>query len=282
MRPSAAAYAAAGGLFAVASLLSCPACSSPGAVAFETTPAAALQVVVSTDPPARADGSVPRDARFVVALDDYIDPGTVSYGNLTLRSSTGSFDFAWDIDFVGRRIRVTPRSLLLPGAAYTLVVTRLAGLDGRAQAGTTQATARAGSDQVGTPAPAATPTWNGEIGAKLRACGGTCHTRADGAVPPRALDLTGDPRDPVYGLVAVRATGTLGDGGPLLRVAPGQPAASVLLRKLVGGNPHADSRDEPYPNVGVDGQRMPPGEPALDDVIVRRVQDWIAGGAPID
>ena len=71
-------------------------------------------------------------------------------------------------------------------------------------------------------------------------------------------------------------------------MAPGDAPNSVLLRKLIGGNPQANSMDPPYPNMGVDGQRMPidlateVALPPLDDASLRLVQDWIAAGAPID
>jgi hypothetical protein len=294
MRP-AAALVARRHLAAAAVVLACftSACSSPGGVAFTSTPAGALHATIAPDPPWRADGSIPRDARWVVALDGYVDPDSVFYGALTLRSGKGSFDFAWAIDFVDRRIVVTPRSLLLPGAEYTLVAQGLVALDGRVLEETAVATARAGDDVVGPPPAAVAPTWNGEIGAILGLCAATCHARVGvGGVarePARALDLTGDPRDPVWGVIGVRSVATAGTTRALLRVAPGQPAESVLLRKLIGGNPRADSRDEPYPNVGVDGRRMPipanddaPGLPAMDIESLRKIQAWIVAGAPIE
>ena len=105
----------------------------------------------------------------------------------------------------------------------------------------------------------------------------------------RLLDLMGDPRDPVFGLIDVQSVGLRGTPAPLYRVAPFDPARSVLLRKLIGGNPAADSQDPPYPAMRVDGRRMPivpdaaesSGTPLSDDQL-RIVQDWIAAGAPVD
>ena len=72
-------------------------------------------------------------------------------------------------------------------------------------------------------------------------------------------------------------------------MAPFDPARSVLLRKLLGGSPQADSRDPPYPNMRVDGRRMPipldesaPADETLSDDELRTVQAWIAAGAPVD
>jgi hypothetical protein len=273
-------------------LLVCSACSSPGGVAFDGTPAVPLTVTVTSDPPVRADGTVPRDARFWVTLDDdYPDPDSIGYGPLTLRSGQVSFDFSWTVELVDHRILVTPRALLLPGARYNVVVTSLTALDGR-QLGAAGAvgTFTAGSDTPGRPAAAATPTWNGAIAAVLGDCAPVCHSPAGpGGVPIRALDLTGDPRNSTFGLIGVPAASGVGTAYPILRVAPGDPARSLLLRKLIGGNPRADSRDPAYPNMAIDGRRMPipldPGAPVLaplPDDTLRQIQAWIAGGTPLD
>jgi hypothetical protein len=61
----------------------------------------------------------------------------------------------------------------------------------------------------------------------------------------------------------------------------------VLLRKLIGGDPHADSQDPPYPAMRVDGRRMPlnldaseSSGPPLSEDQLRVIQDWILEGAP--
>ena len=258
-----------------------------------------LSVAVTTDPPARDDGTVPRNARFVVQLDGYPDPDTVGYGPITLRSGALSFDIAVTIDLVGRAVIVTPRSLLAPGAGYELVVSGLVTLDDHVQGDDVVAPVRAGTDE-GVPFPAApAPTWNGDpvTGGGVRAILGTCAPFCHSPVgasgrtrpPTRELDLTGDPRDPVFGLIGVQSVGLMGLPVPLPRVAPFDPSRSVLLRKLLGGNPQADSRDPPYPNMRVDGRRMPipldeslPADETLSDDELRTVQDWIAAGAPVD
>ncbi|MCU1281853.1 MAG: hypothetical protein JWM53_5399 [bacterium] len=290
-----------GPVFTVAAgLLVVSACTSASNVAPYVQPtAAALSVAVGTDPPVRSDGTVPRNARFIVQLDGSPDPDSIGFGPLTLHSGRGNFDIGLAVDLVGRAIVVTPRSLLAPGAQYDLVVSGLVTLDDRVQDADVVASVRVGQDD-GDPFPAAPrPTWNGDpvtgggVRATLGTCAPFCHSPvgASGRVrtPTRALDLTGDPRDPTFGLIGVQSVGLRGTPVPLLRVAPGDPSRSVLLRKLIGGSPQADSIDPPYPNMRVDGRRMPipldesqPADIQLSDEELRRVQDWIAAGAPID
>ena len=54
----------------------------------------------------------------------------------------------------------------------------------------------------------------------------------------------------------------------LLRVAPGDPAASYLYRKIVGS--------------GITGDRMPQNQPPLTEQQIGLVRDWIRRGAPND
>lgn len=53
----------------------------------------------------------------------------------------------------------------------------------------------------------------------------------------------------------------------VVRVKPGDPAASYLIRKLEG-------------TAGITGQRMPLGGPFLDAATIDQVRSWIASGAP--
>lgn len=53
----------------------------------------------------------------------------------------------------------------------------------------------------------------------------------------------------------------------LMRVKPGDPANSYLVRKLQGGQ-------------GIFGQRMPFGGPYLDQATIEKIKAWIANGAP--
>ncbi len=280
-------------------LLASTACTTPTAVEPYAQPALApLSVAVTTARPALADGTVPRNERFVVQLDDYPDPDSVGFGPLTLRSGRLSFDFDASIDLVGRAIVVTPRSPMAAGAQYDLVVSGLFALDDRVQAADVVGSVRVGSDD-GDPFPAPPArTWAADVEPILGGCAPYCHSAIGLSgrtrTPTRLLDITpatvdgtpDDPRDPVLGLVDVESVGLRGLPAPLSRVTPGDPARSVLLRKLIGGNPAADSMDPPYPAMRVDGRRMPllldaaesAGDP-LPDEQLRVIQDWIAEGA---
>lgn len=265
-----------------------------GNAAYPAAAAGPLHVTVTTDPPPGDDGMVARNARILVQLDDYPDPDGVYYGALELLSGGAAFDIELDVDFVGRAIVLTPRSLLAPGAQYEVFVAAgLPALDGRTLQADVALPIRAGLDVAARPAPAPPPTWNADVRPVLATCAPFCHSPVGASgrarTPTRSLDLTGDPLDPVFGLVGVPALGELGTAAPLLRVAPGDPARSALLRKLIGGNPQADSRDPPYPDLRVDGRRMPipldeaaPATDTLSDETLRLIQAWIAAGAPID
>jgi hypothetical protein len=288
-----------GPLLLAAGLLFASACTSLNASPYVNPAPAPLSVVVTTDPPARDDGTIPRNARFVVQLDGYPDPDTVGYGPVLLRSGAANFDIDVGIDFVGRAVVVTPRSPLAPGAQYEVVVSGLVTLDDRAQGDDVVAPVRVGTDD-GVPFPTVTtPTWNGDpvtgggVRSILGTCAPFCHSPVGASgrmrTPTRELDLTGDPRDPTFGMIAVTSLGLRGTPSPLYRVAPFDPSRSVLLRKLLGGSPQADSRDPAYPNMRVDGRRMPipldesaPADQTLSDGELRTVQAWIAGGAPVD
>src|SRR5262249_34694317 len=145
-----------------AGLLFASACTASSNVdPYDQLALAPLGVMVTTDPPPRDDGTVPRNARFVVQLDDYPDPASVALGPITLRSGRPSFDIRLEVGLVGRAVVVTPRSLLAPGVQYQLVVSRLAALDGRVQGDDVAAPVRVGLDEGAPFAAAPRPTWNG-------------------------------------------------------------------------------------------------------------------------
>jgi hypothetical protein len=254
---------------------------------------APLHAQLVTQPAAGSDGRIVRSAILRVVLDDYPDPDDAQFGPVELRSGAGTFDLEVRADLVGHALVVTPRSLLSPEGNYELVVQAgIRSLSGRTLARTFVATiAVSGDPGPARPTPPA-PTWTSDIRGALATCAPFCHSpigaSGDARTPTRMLDLTGDPLDPVFGLVRVPAVGELDSPEPLLRVAPGDSAHSVLLRKLIGGNPAADSHDPPYPNMGVDGRRMPipldesqPAGPFLSNDTLQLVEDWIDAGAPI-
>jgi hypothetical protein len=106
-----------------------------------------------------------------------------------------------------------------------------------------------------------------------------------------ALDLTADlPTDPTTGLIGVPSQLEAGTDHSILRVQPNDGARSMLLRKLLGGDPHAESKDPPTANLGVPGRRMPLHEEACQglgvpdywtDDQIKLVQDWIDNGAVV-
>ena len=268
-------------------------CTWNSAALYSAPARAPLKLQVTTVPPPDAGGLITRSATIVVQLDDYPDPDSAIFGPIQLRSGSATFDISVSVDLVGRAIVITPRSLLSPNNQYQVIVEAgLRALDGRTVAATVSQTLKVGLDQGTPPVPPVVPTWNGDIKGDIATCAPSCHSPIGASgrarTPTRMLDLTGDPNDPTFGLINVEAQGELDFPEPLLRVAPGDSAHSVLLRKLIGGDPLADSHDPPYPAMGVDGRRMPisldetMSVPPLDIATLRRLQTWIDGGAPID
>ncbi|MHB8420678.1 MAG: hypothetical protein ACYDCL_21610 [Myxococcales bacterium] len=103
---------------------------------------------------------------------------------------------------------------------------------------------------------------------------GNCHGQNVG--PGEAgLDLVTDPYSALVGVPAVNLNGSVheqADGGPLLRVAPGDPSESLLYIKL--GLASASSQW---------GQPMPMSGPQSTPVsLIDALRAWIAAGAPND
>jgi hypothetical protein len=254
---------------------------------------APLNLQISTIPGPDANGQVTRSAIVILTCDDYPDPDSALFGTIQVRSGAATFDIDIRVDLVDRAIVVTPRSLLAPNGQYQVVVQPgITALSGRTLTTTVSKTFAVSVTEGTRPAPRPAYTWSGDIASDIGTCAPACHspTGASGRTrtPTRLLDLTGDPTDLTLGLINVPAQGELGWPKPLLRVAPGDSAHSALLRKLLGGNPIADSRDASIPAMAVDGRRMPiqlddtqPTPPPLDDATIRRVQDWIDEGAPV-
>ena len=84
-----------------------------------------------------------------------------------------------------------------------------------------------------------------------------CHS---GAAAPQGLRL--DAASSFVNLVGVAST----QDGSLLRVAPGNPDQSYLIRKLEGG-----------PNIS--GGQMPQGGPFLSQATIDVIRQWITEGA---
>jgi hypothetical protein len=306
-------------------LLTATACSSTTSTPiFQSTPLPPLNVTITTDPPPGPDGAY-RDAKVRLGFDDYPDPDTAGFGPLVLRSGKGAFDVEITVDLVGKAIVVRPRSLLDPGIQYELLVSSKVGaLDGRTVGGggaTAQIPVGMGLSPSPSPSPAPV-VWKKSVSCTpgdpdyvpnnvacfMVGCAPYCHTTArcpgrDGTrQPSRQLDLSLVPTDPDYstrGLVGVPSVGLVNTADPLMRVLPYDAARSVLLRKLIGGDPHADSMDPPAPDLRVDGRRMPLQENPCDPTLplptwtcadgqtttflcpeqIKLVQDWIDQGA---
>jgi hypothetical protein len=86
-----------------------------------------------------------------------------------------------------------------------------------------------------------------------------CHT---GSNAPRGLRL--DSEENSYAFLVNHASDEVAS---LMRVLPGNPDASYIVRKLEGAS-------------GIVGGRMPLGGPYLTQAQINNVRDWIANGAP--
>jgi hypothetical protein len=96
-------------------------------------------------------------------------------------------------------------------------------------------------------------------------CAAPCHSAID---PPGGLDLA---TDPYAALVGVDAAGRFCRDMGLVRVVPGDAAASLAYQKIIA------KRDDTDP---VCGEGMPQGSrPALSDDEIAAIEQWIADGA---
>lgn len=96
-------------------------------------------------------------------------------------------------------------------------------------------------------------------------CAAPCHSAID---PPGGLDLA---TDPYAALVGVDAAGRFCRDLGLVRVVPGDAAASLAYQKIIAKR----EGDDP-----VCGEGMPQGSrPALSDEEIAAIEQWIAAGA---
>ena len=258
-------------------------CTSVQPIDWYGTEDAPLAMTVTALPPPGPSG-VLRDAHFLLTFDDYPDPDTLPFGSVTLTSGAALFDATVRLRFVDRAIELVPRSLLSPNNLYLVAATGVRSLGGRELPHGAQGTRIGVGDQRGTPPVAPPPpTWS-QVKTALQSCATQgCHSSQGGLEPARALALDGDPRDTTYGLLGVPARSRRDTGPALARVSAGDAARSVLLRKLIGGDPSEARGGEIYPKLAIDGERMPPWPaPPVDDATLRLVEDWIDSGAIVD
>ena len=221
--------------------------------------------------PAEGAADVPIDSTLEVFFNTFPDPDSVAEANaitLALGSNTMNVDFTASVDLVDRAIRMRPGRALEGGADYVVGISGgVSALCGGHLADppatirfTTRAALTDGGVSDGEPVrDGPRPTFAAEVGPALDAsCTFSgCH---DPVVRSGGLDLTAGAG--FTNLVGVAATGS-----PLLRrVAPGSPARSYLLRKLVG-------------TPDIHGGSMPLGG-VYDAKFARLISDWIAAGAP--
>jgi hypothetical protein len=310
------------GCLIAALALSCS--SSTSDPRFETTPGKTqLFVSLVTVPPAGADG-VARNATLRITFDAfptaYPDPDTAKYGPIVLRSGHGNFDIDVRVELVGRpeddyrpAIVVQPHSPLEAMTHYELAISpALRALDGRTVGQVAPFPIDVGMTLPDALPPPTPQTWNGDlkprnsgIGALLgRNCGlADCHSRQSFTdpfhFPTRRLDLAWPPEvapdDPVFGIIGVPSVSLAGTPEQLVRVAPGDSARSLLLRKLLTPNP--TQRDKTVGELRVPGRRMPlltcqeypntmgctnfdSPDPLPNDAL-RVIQEWIDQGAPL-
>jgi Bacterial Ig-like domain len=283
-------------------------CSSPtNRPQYDQTPLPPLNVAVETVPPPDGNGNIVRDAVLRVTMDDYPDPDTAVFPLVIVRSGTATFDTQPPhVDLVGHAIELKPTRPLMPQTAYELVIDKsVRALSGRVVGTTLAATLNVGSDLAPSPSPSPALFWSrsgecsdppqpGDVRCLLPVQNDCvrCHGPM-GCTSTRnassGLDLSLDADDPRLGLVNVPSQLLAGTDRALMRVLPGDAARSELVRKLLGGDPHADSSEMP-PNLAVPGRRMPMQEeqcPGLGvpaywtDDQIRVLQDWIDHGAVV-
>lgn len=211
-----------------------------------------------SDPAAGALG-VPRAAPLTLVLDGPPDPRTVIPANLRIFSGLAEFNGTLAVDLLRRRVSFRPDTPLGGSLRHQLYVSgRLATLDGRTLGDNVIFDFTTG-ESLGTPTPPGptSPPTARDLQPLWDARCVSCH---GGPLPQAGLDLS-RPGRAVETLRGVPAR-----QGGWLRVAPGDHARSHLLHKLLDRG-------------GIIGFPMPPGGPPLSATELRRVADWVDGGA---
>jgi hypothetical protein len=239
-------------------------------------------------PAARVVATVPRDgemgvdrrARIEVRWERPVLPRSIRGASVDVWSGERFSSRTVRADPVGSGIVVTLGTTLEPRARYHLRVSGMRDLDARAMEGA-EIVFHTG-DAATTPVPDPVPPWS-EIGPLLAARCAGCH---GGPRPALGLDLAsaegvrataiGRASTEAGPLPSATASGIVGGLGGAFRIAAlggvGRPEDSFLVYKILG-DPHA-------------GERMPPevdaGSGPLSQGEIRRISDWILGGAPTE
>lgn len=232
--------------------------------------------------PAVGPSGVYRNSKFLLQFDDYPDPDVLPFGSVNFTSGAVLFDTNVSVRLVDRAIEVRPRSLLIPNNRYLVQAIGVSSLGGRSSpASGLSFEIAVGQELAPTPSDEPPLRWATDVAPRLASCATAgCHTKSGGNAPARSLVLDGDPRDPIYGVIGVASRSLRDNTKRLTRVAPGDAARSVLLRKLLGGDPSDRAGGEPFPQMAIDGDRMPPWPASpVDDATLRLVEAWIDGGA---
>jgi hypothetical protein len=222
---------------------------------------------VTGSTPADGTSGVLRGAPVIVNFNDFPDPATTTAPAVVLRSTGGSgpVEIAADarVDLIDKTLIVVPRAELDESTSYQLALTTAVASLGQRQL-SSDVTISFTTGQTGggglPPPPQLTlsqdiqPIWDDPT---------------DGCVRPGCHDASSASAGLV--LDAANAAGDL-IGRPaaeveLDRVRPGDPASSYLLRKVLG-------------TPDIVGGRMPIGRVLPPDEI-RRISDWILGGAQL-
>jgi hypothetical protein len=208
--------------------------------------------------PAPDQTGVPVDQTVDVLVSDLPDPDSVDRESYSITSGPLLFTGGYHVDLIDRRISFIPARAFPPHLGMRVHVTqKLRSLDGRTLAAPADYGFMTGESAGGAPppVPAVTavdlePLFDGR-------CAGACHA-GPGAI--LGVDL-GSAQAARATLVAQPSI----ERPAIQRVAAGDHARSYLVRKLLGAST-------------VVGDRMPPDAP-LDAAELRRIADWIDGGA---
>ncbi|MSP63456.1 MAG: hypothetical protein EXR72_24550 [Myxococcales bacterium] len=216
---------------------------------------------VESSIPADRAVDVPLGAAIRIKLTDYPDPATVAAG-VTLRSAQGAVDFQAAVDLIDQAVVITPGIALAASTEYTVGVSAaVASLAQKPERlNPTSIRFTTGTSPGGGPMPP--PSYGLKADVFPVVLKDSC-----------ALLGCHDDKEMAGGLDLTLASAAAALGQPssrvpsLARVKPGDPAASYLLRKLVG-------------TPDIIGSRMPLGaESGLPKLQTRLISDWIAGGA---